>query len=103
MVIYDQDSKAILAEPLKTRAEHELFRTMITIHKHLKEHGLYPQIQILNNERPVLVKQFFEEENIQFQRDPPNLYCNNAVEKSIGTFKDYVINMLCSCNHQMLM
>ena len=34
---------------------------------------------------------------------PPSLHRNNAAEKSIGTFKDHLIAIICSCNPQFLM
>ena len=35
MIAYDQDSNAILAEPIKSRAAHDLLRAMTSIHKYL--------------------------------------------------------------------
>ena len=63
MVAYNQDSNDILAKPLKTQAEHELLYTTTTTHTHthLKDHGLHPQMQILDNEFPTLIKEFFKE------------------------------------------
>ena len=49
MVAYDQDSNAILAQPIKTRSEYELLKAMTAIHMYLKERGLYPKLQVLDN------------------------------------------------------
>ena len=98
MIAYDQDSNAILAQPIKTRSEHELLKAMTAIHKYLKERGLHPKLQILDNECPTLVKQFFKQENVSYQLVPPNLHRNNAAEKAIGTFKDHFVSILCSCD-----
>ena len=69
---------------------------MKKIHQYLSERGLHPALQILDNECPAVVKQFFKEEQVKFQLVPPNLHRNNAAEKAIGTFKDHFVTMLCS-------
>ena len=98
MVAYDQDSNAIIGEPLKTRAAQELLRAMMSIHTYLKNRGLKPRMQILDNECPELIKQYFRDEDVEWQLVPPNLHRNNAAEKVIGTFKDHFITILCSCD-----
>ena len=96
MVAYDHDSNAILAEPIKTRSAEELLRAMKGMHKYLSERGLHPALQILDNECPAVVKQFFKEEEVKFQLVPPNLHHNNGAEKAIGTFKDHFVTIMCS-------
>ena len=56
MVVYDEDANAILAEALNSRSEHELVRAMTKIHEYLKQRGVNPEIQILDNECPALLK-----------------------------------------------
>ena len=98
MIVYDYDSNAILAEALKSRAAHELLRAMTVIHEYLKQRGLRPSIQILDNECPDLIKQYFTTNKVKWQLVPPNLHRNNAAEKAIGTFKDHLITIICSCD-----
>ena len=38
------------------------------------------------------------QERVDYQLVPQNLLRNNAAEKAIGTFKDYFVSILCSCN-----
>ena len=96
MVAYDHDSNAILAEPIKTRSADALLQAMKKIHQYLSERGLHPALQILDNECPAVLKQFFKQENVQYQLVPPNLHRNNAAEKAIGTFKDHFVTIMCS-------
>jgi len=42
-IAYNQDSNEILAEPIKSRSQHELVRAMKDIHKYLKQQGLTPK------------------------------------------------------------
>ena len=60
MVVYDHDSNAILAEPINSRAADELLRAMKVIHEYLKERVLHPELKILDNECPAVVKTFFK-------------------------------------------
>ena len=98
MVTYDQDSNAILAQPIKTRSEHDLLTAMTAIHTYLKVRGLHLKPPILDNECHALVKQFFMKEKVSYQLVPPNLHRNNAAENSIGTFKDHFVAILYSCD-----
>ena len=98
MVGYNHDSNSILTQTLKTRSEQELLRGMTALHSYLKQRGLKPQLQVLDNKCPALVKSFFKQENVKFQLVPPNLHRNNATEKAIGTFKDHFVATLCSCD-----
>ena len=46
MIAYDQDSNAIIGEPIKSRAAQELLRAMTSIHTYLKDRGLHQRIKI---------------------------------------------------------
>ena len=40
MVLYDHDSNAIIAEPLKSHSEHKLIRAYSALHTHLSKRGI---------------------------------------------------------------
>ena len=71
---------------------------MTTIHAYLKARGLKPTMQILDNKCPTLVKKYFKEEGVEWQLVLPNLHCNKAAKKAIGTFKEQFVTILCSCD-----
>ena len=48
MVLYNHDSNAILAKPIKTRIAEELLRAIKVIPTHLRDQGLHPALQILD-------------------------------------------------------
>ena len=96
MVLYDHDSNAILAEPLKSRSASELVRATTSLHRYLSERGLKPTFQVLDNECPDSLKQFFRTHDVSFQLVPPYIHRTNAAEKAIGCFKDHFIAGLCS-------
>jgi hypothetical protein len=71
MVVYDYDSTAILAEPIKNRSERKLLRAYSFLHTHLTNRGLKPQLQKLDNECLQALKQFMRQHHVDFQLDPP--------------------------------
>jgi hypothetical protein len=71
MVVYDFDSVAILAEPIKNRTESELLRAYSRMHQYLTDRGLKPQLQKLDNECSTALRQFMRKANVVFQRVPP--------------------------------
>jgi hypothetical protein len=73
LVLYDYDSNAILAEPLKNRTGTE-------IHRAYKKH---PKLQQLDNECSTLLKKFMTHKNVDFQLGPPHLHRRNAAERAI--------------------
>ena len=50
MVLYYNDSNAILAEPLTSHRKCELIRATHVLHTYLYNRGLTPQYQMLENE-----------------------------------------------------
>ena len=50
MVMYDYDSNAILAEPIKNRQASTIRDVFFNIHKVLKARGIKPKVYIMENE-----------------------------------------------------
>ena len=96
MVVYDYDSAAILAEPLKNRTEGELVRAYSRMHAYLTARGLKPQLQKLDNECPAALKNFMRAEHVDFQLVPPYDHRQNAAERAIGIWKDHFVAGLAS-------
>ena len=66
MVLYDQDSNVILAEPLTSRNERKIIRATRVLHAYLSDRGLTPQYQMLDNEFPGGLKTFLRSTSFQF-------------------------------------
>ena len=98
MVLYDHESNASIAEPLKSRSEHKLIRVYSALHTHLSNHGLAPQVQMFNNECPAGLKQVMQNAVVAFQLVPLHLQRTNVAEHAIDTYKDHLISGLSSCN-----
>ena len=58
MVLYNYDSNAILAEPMKSHSEAKIVRAYSKLHAYLTNRGLKPVLQKIDNKAPEGPKQF---------------------------------------------
>jgi hypothetical protein len=96
MVLYDYDSNAILAEPMKSRTGPEMTRAYEKLYNYLVARGLKPKLQKLDNEASQELQDFMQDKGVKFQFVPPHVHRRNAAERAIRTFKNHFIAGLCS-------
>jgi hypothetical protein len=96
--LYDYDSNAILAQPIKDRTAPELLRAFQVMEQELVVRGLKPKLMKLENEASKLLKTYLHQQNITFQLVPPYSHRRNSAERAIRSFKDHLIAGLCSTN-----
>ena len=96
VVLYSHDLNAILAEPIRSRSQHEIVKAQTKLHDLLTSKGFAPKVQILDNECPGALKQHFATRGIKFQLVPPHMHRSNLAERAIATFKDHLIAGLSS-------
>jgi hypothetical protein len=96
MVLYDYDSNAILAKPIKNRTAPELLKAFQFIEQELVSKGLKPKLMKLDNKASKLLKDYLYQQDIAFQLVPPYSHRRNAAERAIRSFKDHLIAGLCS-------
>ncbi len=68
------------------------------VHTTLCKAGFRPKMHKLDNECDVMLKDFFESEEISFQLVPPHNKRRNTAERAIRTFKNHLVAGLCSCD-----
>ena len=83
LVVYDYDSNSILFTPMKSCKAEELLRAYQSIHQRLLQAGCRPQLQRLDNECSQALKDFLNEQEIDFQLVPPDDHRRNAAERVI--------------------
>jgi hypothetical protein len=71
MVLYDYDSYAILAKPIKNRTAPELLKAFQFMEQELIAKGLKPKLMKLDNEASKLLKDYLYKQEIAFQLVPP--------------------------------
>jgi hypothetical protein len=96
MVLYDYDSSAILANPIKDRTAPELLKAFHFMEQELVARGLTPKLMKLDNEASTLLKDYLYQQDIIFQLVPPYSHRRNSAERAIRSLKDHLIAGLCS-------
>jgi hypothetical protein len=96
MLLYDYDSNAIMAQPIKDRTAPELLRAFQVMEQELVARGLEPKIMKLDNEASKLLKTYLHQQNIILQLVPPYSHRRNSAERAIRSFKYHLIPGLCS-------
>ena len=90
-ILYDYDTNAILAQPLKTRGATEIKNAWIKQHQQLIQCGCAPATYIMDYEASAVIKQATLKHNIAYQLTPPHIHRINAAERAIRTFKNHFI------------
>jgi hypothetical protein len=98
MILYDYDSNAILAQPIKDRTAPELLRAFQVMEQECVAWGLKPKLMKLDNEASKLLKTYLHNQNFTFQLVPPYSHRRNSAERAIRSFKDHLIAGLCSAD-----
>jgi hypothetical protein len=96
MILYDYDSNAILTQPIKDRTAPELLKAFQIMEQELVARGLKPKLMKLDNEASKLLKTYLHQQNITFQLVPAYSHRQKPAERAIRSFKDNLIDRLCS-------
>jgi hypothetical protein len=96
LVLYDYDSNAILAEPMKSRTDSEHVRAYNHLHQYLVDRGFKPTLQKLDNEASTALKRTIKSKGIDYQLVPPHSHRRNAAERAIQTFKNHFVACICT-------
>jgi hypothetical protein len=71
LVLYDYDSNAILAKPIKNRTAPKLLKAFQFMEQEIVSKGLKPKLMKLDNEASKLLKDYLYQQDIAFQLVPP--------------------------------
>jgi hypothetical protein len=103
MILYDYDSNAILAHPIKDRAAPEILKAFQVMEQELVARGLKPKLMKLDNEASKLLKTYLHQQDITFQLVPPYSHRQDSAERAIISFKDHLIAGICSTDKSLPM
>jgi hypothetical protein len=103
MILYDYDSNAILAKPIKNRTSSKLLKAFQFMEQELVARGLKPKLMKLDNEASKLLRDYLYHQDITFQLVPPYSHRRNSAERAIRSFKDHLIAGLCSTDKSFTM
>jgi hypothetical protein len=96
MILYDYDSNAILAQPIKDRTTPAFLRAFQVMEQELVARGLKPKLMKLEIEVSTLLKTYLHQQNNTFKLVPPYSHIQNAAKRAIRSLKDYLIAGICS-------
>jgi hypothetical protein len=103
MIVNDDDSNAILAQPIKDCTAPELLKDFQVMEQELVARGLEPKLMKLDNDASKLLKEYLHQQDITFQLVPPYSHIQNSAERAIISFKDHLIAGLCSIDRSFPM
>jgi hypothetical protein len=96
MVAHDYDSNSIVAVAMPNRSGKSLRKAYMEIHALLTSRGFRPKYQTLDNEISNSFKAFLKEVGVEYQLTPAGSHRRNRAERSIRTWKNHFIAILCS-------
>ena len=97
-VLYDYDSNTIHPVAIKTRTAESILEAYKTVHQELVKAGCRPKLHRLDNECSNILKEYMQDEDIDYQLVPPGIHRRNAAERAIRTFKNHFIAGLCTAD-----
>ena len=83
---------------MQNQTSGKMIRAYQTLVDRLKEYGIKPKLHILDYECSNEFKEQIETNNMKYQLVPPHDHMRNIAEKSVQTFKDYSVAVLCRTN-----
>ncbi len=95
-ILYDYDTNSIHAVAIPNRKKESLLSAMKHITKKLTRRGFKPVLHKMDNEVSDLMREYLDDENINFELTPTGLHRRNLAERAIQTFKNHFISGLCS-------
>ena len=95
LVLYNYDSNAILADPMRSRYAVKWLRAFKVLEEHLCKRGPRPKLQLLDNEVSTMLKLHLHLRGIDYQLMPPHVHRRNAAKRAIRTFKNHFLAILC--------
>ena len=97
-ILYDFDSNAILAEPIKSRNASHLVDGYDACYNLLTKAGIKPILHRLDNEVSQDLIASIEAKGLKYQLATPHDHRNNYAERAIQTFKNHFISIMNGCD-----
>jgi hypothetical protein len=78
LILHDYNGNAILAKPMKSKADAEAVKAYTVLYKKLTDVGLKPKFQIMDNEASTAVKSFIKQQGMH-----TNLYHHTSTGETL--------------------
>ena len=97
-VLYDFDSNAIEALPIKNRQAKTLVEAWTILHTRISQHGHPTKHFVLDNKINAEFKAALKKYCNTFELTPPNIHQHNVAERAICTYKNHLLAGLATCD-----
>jgi hypothetical protein len=91
-ILYDYDSNAILASPIKSRSATDIVVGYNFCYQQLANAGIKPIIQRLDNEASHALINAITTKGLEYQLASPHDHRLNPAERAIETFKNHFVS-----------
>ena len=100
LVLYDFDSNYVHVKVMPSWTLYQILQSYKRTHKILSVHGIAPlRLQRLDNEAPYALVAFLDDEGVNYQLTPNHSHIRNAAKRTICTWKNHFVSILCGCDH----
>ena len=94
MIIHEIDGASTWIEVMNNRTEGEIIEALLRGLKIIKQQGITPAHQVLDNEISQTYKDEIRESGMSYQLVPSDDHCRNIVERDIQTWKNHFVGVL---------
>ena len=98
MFLIEVDGNYIMFEPMKSRDQDEMIRVYNIMLNRLKQNGIYPKHQLLDNEASAAYLEAIGKQGLTWELAPPSNHRRNLAERAIQTGKSHIISNLLGCD-----
>ncbi len=95
-VMYHYKTNAILATPIPGLDSASILDAYNKNFEYLESKSYKPKLNVMDNQAAKVIKAYLNPQNIELQLIEPHNHRANAVKRAIQTFKNHVINALCT-------
>ena len=97
-VMYDYDSNAIMALPIKNRQAKTLTTAWNTLQQNFTRTGHTIKHFVMDNEISFELRTALKKYNYTFELTPPHMHRRNAAERAIRTYKSHLLAGIATCH-----
>ena len=97
-IMYDFDSNAIMALPIKNRQAKTLVTAWDTLQQHFTKNGHTVKHFIMDNEISWDLRAALKKYKYTFELTPPHMHRRNAAERAIRTYKNHLLAGIATCH-----
>ena len=101
MILHHVDSNSLWSKAMRDQSNGELILARARALARMRQRGIIPKHQILNNQASAEYKAAIEASGMTYKLVPPKDHRRNMAKRTIQTFKDHLVGILNRCASSM--